>query len=246
MRIENKTIVLTGGTSGIGYELVKQLHSNNEILVIGRDQEKLDELQKQFNSIKYSLVDLSELEELEKTCKLIASHYPKIDLLVCNAAQQFEVPFLHPDFESRNISREIDVNLSSNCILVAELLPCLHDTKGGREAAILFVGSALGIVPKTSSAVYCATKAAIRSVAWSLRYQLADTNVKVLQSYLPLVDTPMTLGRGSGKISAETAAQKLVHGIANNTNENYIGKAKLISLIHSLLPSLARRIMKKY
>ena len=63
---------------------------------------------------------------------------------------------------------------------------------------------------------------------------------------LPLVDTRMTAGRGTGKITPDVAATALIHGIEKEIEENFIGKAKLLKIIYSLSPALARRILKKY
>jgi uncharacterized oxidoreductase len=111
---------------------------------------------------------------------------------------------------------------------------------------IAIINSGLALAPKTGSAVYCATKAAMNSFSQSLEYQLEETNIKVIQSFLPLVDTPMTKGRGTGKMSARQAAAKIIEGIQKGTNPTNIGKVKLLRLLLALWPGLARKIMKGY
>lgn len=75
------------------------------------------------------------------------------------------------------------------------------------------MSSGLALYPKTGAAVYCATKAALHSFSQSLRYQLEKTPVRVVEVILPLVETPMTEGRGRGKISAAQAVDAMVTGL---------------------------------
>ena len=113
-----------------------------------------------------------------------------------------------------------------------------------QTAAIVNVSSGLAIYPKTGSAVYSATKAALHSFTQSLRYQLEDTGVHVFEAIVPMVDTPMTAGRGSGKISAQECAKQMIAGIHANRDEIYIGKARLLPLLSRLAPGTAKRILK--
>ena len=93
--------------------------------------------------------------------------------------------------------------------------------------------------------MYCATQGAVNVFTQSLRYQLEDTNIRVLQAFMPLVDTPMTAGRGDGKLSAAQAAERLIHGIEKEIADHDIGKVKLLRALMCLSPPLARRIMKR-
>ena len=79
----------------------------------------------------------------------------------------------------------------------------------------------------------------------SLGYQLEQTNIRVLQAFLPLVDTPMTHGRGTGKLTAQRAAQDIVLGIEQGKRINNIGKVKLLRVLLALTPRLARNVMKR-
>jgi short-subunit dehydrogenase involved in D-alanine esterification of teichoic acids len=123
------------------------------------------------------------------------------------------------------------------------LLPALaHNNK----AAILNINSGLALAPKTSSAIYCATKGALNIFSQSLRYQLEDTNINVHQAFLPLVDTAMTVGRGENKVTAEEAARAIIQGLEKNIQDHDIGKVKLLRVLLRLAPSMAQKIMKKY
>jgi short-subunit dehydrogenase involved in D-alanine esterification of teichoic acids len=164
-------------------------------------------------------------------------------VLINNAGVQNTPTFLDEDFQHETISREVAINFTSICSLTYLLLPALlHRDK----AVILNVNSGLALAPKTSSAVYCATKGALNIFTQSLRYQLEQTNISVQQVFLELVDTPMTKGRGSNKMTAKDGAKKIIDGIRRDIPDYDIGKVKLLRLLLRLAPLMVHNIMKKY
>ncbi len=241
MNIKQKRIVITGGTSGIGYEMTKYLHPDNEVIVISRNARKLNKLAQVFEGIITYKADLSKLDEMESVADAIVKNFESIDILINNAAVQYTPTFLDDEFKYENISHEISLNFTSVCGLTYLLLPVLlHQDK----AVILNINSALALTPKTSSAIYCATKGALNIFTQSLRYQLEKTNISVQQVFLELVDTSMTKGRGKNKVSAEDAAITIIRGIERDIPDHYIGKVKLLRIILRLAPSIAKRILK--
>jgi len=241
MKVAGKHIVITGGASGIGLELVKQLDGSNEISVIARPSSGLEQLRRDFDKITVYEADLADLKRVENAADLLVKSDRPVDILINNAAVQNTPHFLDDDFRFETIKREIDVNFTSICMLIYLLLPSLI---GKGQSIILNVNSGLALAPKTSSAVYCATKGALDLFSQSLRYQLEDTNIDVKQVFLPLVDTAMTKGRGSGKLSAEQAASEVIKGLSAPNAVIDIGKVKLLRSIRRLSPGLAARIMK--
>lgn len=193
MKINNKRIVITGGTSGIGYEMVRYLCPDNEVIVISKNTNKLNELSRKFNGITTYQADLSKIGDTETIADIIVKRYESIDILINNAAVQQSTTFIDEKFRYESISYEIALNFTSICSMTYLLLPALlHKEK----AIIMNVNSGLGLTPKTSSAIYCATKGALNIFSQSLRYQLEKTNISVQQAFLDLVDTKMTTGRG--------------------------------------------------
>src|SRR5258708_1993724 len=149
MKLRSNTILITGGASGIGYELTKQLTAlGNTILITGRDQAKMDRAKAAFPQIHTFPIDVSDP-------KAIATLYDKAGSL-------------------EDITREIEINLSGPIRMVKQFLPHLK-TKSG--AAIMNVSSGLAFVPLPISPVYCATKAGLHSFTESLRVQLKNTKV---------------------------------------------------------------------
>ena len=241
MKLNNKRIVITGGTSGIGRELVRKLCADNEVVVFSRSAAALAELQSTFPGIVIQETDLADGNKVRAAGEAIAQRYGHIDVLINNAAVQNTPTFLDPDFDYETIASEIAINLTSPCQLAAMLLPRLQ---AAPEAMIVNVNSALGLVPKTSSAIYCATKGGLNIFSQSLTHQLQGTNIRVSQVFLPLVDTAMTRGRGSGKLTADDAADRIIKGMESDRNRIDIGKVRLLRWLDRLVPPLARTIMK--
>lgn len=243
MELRQKTIVITGGTSGIGYELVKQLHSDNQIIVISSNLNKLQRLSQNFCSVVTYQTDLSKSNDIKALSTTIRKQHNSIDILINNAAVQYAPTFLDPTFKHDNIATEIATNFTSICSLTYLLLPALLHTT---PSIILNVNSGLALAPKTSSAIYCATKGALNIFSQSLRYQLANTNIAVQQCFLPLVDTNMTTGRGKNKLSAEIVATSIIHGIEKEILEHDVGKVKWLRRLLRLSPSFTQKVMQKY
>jgi short-subunit dehydrogenase involved in D-alanine esterification of teichoic acids len=242
MIINNKTIVITGGTSGIGYEIVKKLHNNNKVVVLSRDEKKLNSILIEFPTIEVFKVDLSNIKEVKMIGDKIAKKYTSIDLLINNAAIQHTPTFISKDFEYESINKEIVLNFTSICCLTYLLIPSLkHDNK----SIILNINSGLALTPKTSSAIYSATKSALDTFSQALGSQLKETNISIQQAFLDIVDTTMTKGRGKNKMSSEKAALSILAGVENNKKNNDIGRVKFLRFMVRFFPSIAKKIMLK-
>ncbi len=239
MHLKSKRILLTGGTAGVGRQLVDLLAADNVLVVIGRSAEKLAKLKEAYPSITTRCCDLSQREAVAATVQRLAAMESGFDVLICNAAVQHEPWITAEAFDAATIDREVMTNFTSICELVAVLGPRM-----ARGGVVTLINSGLALAPKASSAVYCATKAALRSFGRSIVYQLEDRGVRVSQIYLPLVDTAMTAGRGRGKIDARCAAEQIVLAITAERAEHYVGQVKVLRWLHRWVPNLAYRIMR--
>ena len=241
MNLKQRNIIVTGGTTGIGLELVRQLHAENNLFVIASNAQRLEQLTHEFPNVITFRADLAQLSEVEAAAATACRYFGRIDVLINNAAIQYTPTFVEENFEYASIHREVTVNFTAVCALTSLLLPSLtHD----QVAAIVNVNSGLGLMPKKSSAVYCATKAAVNVFSQSLRYQLENTNVRVLQSFMPLVDTAMTTGRGNDKLSPAQAASAMLRGVELEIEDNDIGKIRVLRSLVRFAPAIARKIMK--
>jgi len=244
MKLIQKTIVITGGTSGIGLHLARTLSVNNNVIVIARPSRRLDCLAQMNQSLSVYPADLSDPNEYEQAVDFIVKKHKKIDVLINNAAVQHTATFLDDDFDYDTIKPEIHLNFTAICALSYLFLPALLSNQ--HQSLIVNINSGLSLAPKTNSAVYCATKAAMNAFSQSLSYQLEDTNVDVVQAFLPVVDTPMTLGRGSNKMPAKEASSKIITGIENGKAAIDVGKVKILRLLFTLAPPLARKLMRRF
>ena len=242
MKVTGHTILLTGGTSGIGLGLLRQFYSEgNKLIVASRNPEKLNQLHTEFPKVSTVVTDLANPKAVRRLLEHCLNTYPEINILINNAGIQYNYDWLTEEDGFDKISREIRINLTSPLHLTYGLLSHL---KTKEEAAIINVSSALAFHPKRSAPVYGATKAALHNVSKSLRYQLKNTAVKVFEIIPPLVDTPMTEGRGKGKITPEQLADEFMRNFKRNKYESSIGKTKLLRLIGRIYPRLADNILK--
>ena len=242
MKLRNNSILLTGGSSGIGLALMERLYAlDNRLLVVARDAQKLAALQSQYPGIDTFACDLAVAEEVDALRAYVEQRHPTLNILFNNAAVQYNYDFSSEKDILNKIDYEVQVNLVASLKLCALLLPLL--LRNG-QAAIVNISSGLAIAPKRSAPVYCATKAALHSFSKALRYQLEGSPLRVVEVLPPIVATPMTEGRGKGKISPEQLVEEFIRAFEGGKEEIYIGKSKLLYWVHRLAPSLAYRILK--
>jgi len=243
MKLSNNIIFITGGSSGIGLTLAKAfLDLQNTVIVCGRNLEKLEFVKNKYPDIYTICCDITKKDEVQQALEKIKMEFKELNVLVNNAGILFNYNFCEDDNAIKKIEDEIGVNLLALIKLTKLFLPILVNQP---ESAIINVSSGLGIFPKKSAPVYCATKAAVHIFSKSLRYQLEKTPVKVFEIIPPLVDTEMTKGRGGRKISPETLAKEVICNLKKDNYEIRVGQVKTLFLIHRFFPSLVERIYKK-
>ncbi len=243
MELRNRRLVITGGTSGIGLALVEQLAPRNRsVILVARNSARLHKLAQTFPNLVTYPCDLSQKHEVVRCFTDIAQAYADISVVINNAAVQFTPEVTDENFSFDSIETEIAINLCAPVWITALMIkPLLALNK---PAALVNINSGLAICPKKSSAVYSATKAGLRHFSHALSYQLEATQVGVHNLILPLVDTPMTHGRGAQKMTAQAAATAIIKGIETGQREIYIGKSRWLPLLARISPGLLASIMK--
>lgn len=243
MNLQNQTIMITGATSGIGKALCLQLAARgNQIIAVGRSADKLEALMQNLEGACALRCDLTSKSSIIALAQRVERDDLPVSVLINNAAVQYTPRFTDADFSFDSIEAEIATNFTSVAWLTALMLPRLIQRPNA--AAIVNMSSGLAYYPKSSSALYCASKAALHSLSQSLRYQLNDTRVSVSEVLLPLVDTPMTAGRGANKLTPQYAAEQTIRGVENGLDEIYIGKARILPILNRISPALTKRILR--
>lgn len=201
----------------------------------------LEQIEDRFPGMITFAGDLTDKFSLDELVLFIEQQYTGLNILINNAAIQYNYNFV----DEINLTAKIDYEISTNLIapikLTGLLLPLILKNE---NSAVINVSSGLFIAPKKSASVYCATKSAIHSFTKTLRYQLENTDTKVFEIIPALVETPMTEGRGKSKITPEQLVGEFLLNFKNDKLESYIGKTKLLKLIHRLSPGIADKIMK--
>lgn len=240
MQLSGKTILVTGGTDGIGAQLIRQLRDKGAAVITqGRNADRVAATRA--DGFEVTQADLSSPAGVNA---LLAGLKDRpIDVLVNNAGAGVDHDFREaaPDLAASDAT--IFLNLNAPIHLIAALMPVL---KSRPEAMIVNVTSGLAIAPRAGGPVYCATKAALRSYSQALRHQLKGTGVHVLEALPPVVETKLTAGRGSKKMAPDACAREIVTGMERNADEANVGMVKFLQLVHSISPALARNIMIRF
>lgn len=240
MQIHKNKILITGATAGIGAALLQTfLDLDNEIIAVGRNERRLEELSKADKRIIPFKCDVSSQKELDQLTLFVEQEHKDLNILINNAGVQYNYNFDNEQQLLHKIEQEINVNLLAPLKLISLLLPTLQIND---NSAIVNISSGLAIVPKAQAPVYCGTKAGLHIFSKSLRYQL--DKVKVFEIIPPIVDTAMTAGRGKGKIQPQKLVDEFITAFIMNNYEVNIGKVKLLRIINRISPRIADSIMK--
>jgi uncharacterized oxidoreductase len=187
MRMADNTILITGGGSGIGRGLAEAFHKlGNQVVIAGRDQKKLDEVTTANPGMRSLTVDMANTDSVLSFAAKITSEFPSLNVAILNAGIKRSENILNQKEPLSDVDATIATNLTGPIHLIADLLPTLQKQP---HAAIMTVSSGLAFVPVAIWPTYCATKAAIHSYTQSLRYQLKDASIQVIELIPPYVQT---------------------------------------------------------
>jgi len=201
-------IVITGAESGIGLEMAKGFMSQgHQVIAVGRRQEKLDQAKSMCSQLVTILCDVSIEEQRVQLMQRLKSEFPQVNVLINNAAVDRQHPPLSQtsDHDWESYKDEINTNLIAPIHLSILFLPHLTQKQ---HAMIINVTDEKAFVPSAREPAYSASKAGLHSFNLSLRHQLKDTSVVVVEMIPPLVETDLLLPSQKGKgIKPEEFAQ---------------------------------------
>ncbi|SFE24631.1 uncharacterized oxidoreductase [Paenibacillus algorifonticola] len=187
MKLNNRTILVTGGTSGIGSAFAKRFHEmGNTVIITGRSQKRIDQAVKNNPGIIGMVADVSDAKSVEQLAKELAKHYPKLDIVFNNAGIINEFDLFDESITYEYLISEINTNLNGTIYVTKALLPLLAKQ---REAMIVNVTSLLANITVANAPTYSATKAGIHMFSDALREQIRykGKNIHVMELCPPVI-----------------------------------------------------------
>jgi len=235
MKVQNKTILITGGGSGIGFAIAQAFEGKgNRLILAGRNETKLKSASSQLTNTSYIVCDVSNEDEVRQLVQVVKKEYGGIDILVNNAGVVQPQSLVDSTDIYQKAKYEIEVNFLSVVRLTEKILPLLVDRS---EAAIINIQSIVSYLPALNIATYSASKAALHSYSQALRLALETTtpHVKVFEVFPPYVDTEMARAIETEKLQPEEVAQDILYAVQHEEYAIRNGKTK--NLYESFLQS---------
>lgn len=243
MKLENNTILITGGSSGIGLETARQLAPKNKVIICGRSRERLDNAQKEISGIHTLVCDLSKEEDCRNLHLDVSTRFPECNILIHNAALVQKTDFLTDAEAIKKADLEMKTNFTGPVMLTKWFLPLLA---AQAHAKLIFISTGLIYAPKAAYLAYCPSKSALHAFTQTLQWKLRGSRPEIIEVLMPVVDTPFHQGNPpKGAISTTAAVKEMLPGIEKGKKTIRIGGVKLLYLISRFSPALGMRIVNK-
>lgn len=235
MDLNGRTVLVTGASRGIGAEVAAQLvRRGAKVIGVARHPVEAE-------GVETIALDLAAPGAARDLAKRVACDFPSCSGLIANAAIMVHADLTRGEHDT-SIAREVAVNLVAPMQLAIAMLPQIATNGSG---FVNFVTSGLAIAPRAEAAVYCATKAGLRSFARSLRNQCSDADWPVLvsETVMTLVETGLSRDQPRRYPPARAAAD-LIAGIEAERDEIWIERTQLLRIVQRFSPALAQRILR--
>lgn len=212
MKLSGRTILITGGSAGIGLAFaLKFLELGNEVIVTGRRQAVLDQVKAKHPKLHTFQSDVADPSQIATLAVRVKADFPKLDVLMNNAGIMLMKNLKAPVSDLAGLMTEININLGGVIGMTSAFIDILTANKG----TLINVSSALAFVPLPCSPIYCASKAAVHSYTQSLRFQLEETGVEVIDLMPPEVQTELTAGLAEGGAASLTTDELVKQSFAS-------------------------------
>ncbi|MBB5634453.1 putative oxidoreductase [Pedobacter cryoconitis] len=239
MKLTNNTILISGGTAGIGFEIAKLLtEKGNHVIITGRDQKRLDEAVAKLDNVTGILFDTTKEADTDLLVSRISADFPELNIVINNAGLAYTYDVTAGGRTWEKAGNEMETNYISLIRLTEKLLPQLLKQKA---AALVNVSSIVAIAPGLSVLTYSASKAAVHAYSQGLRIALKDTSVKVFELMPPLVNTEFSkeIGGAERGIPPLQVANEFVDALAQDTYEIHVGVTAQIFELARTSPTAA-------
>ena len=232
MKLSGRTVLLTGGGTGIGRALARRLaDKGNSVLICGRRLELLEETATASNDIHPYRCDLTSSDDIQSMLAAIERDGHRVDTLISNAAI-FGFDSLAGGLDLQDAKQIIEANLFGPIELTQRMLDTLRATS---DPTIIIVGSPAGLGPLADTPIYSSSKAGLHAYTLCLRYHL-DGEIRVIEVFPPTVDTPMLSEKNWKKMSSEECARRMVRDIEGGQEQVWIGESRMFRFLRLVLP----------
>ncbi|MCU1452802.1 MAG: family NAD(P)-dependent oxidoreductase [Acidimicrobiales bacterium] len=240
MQTSGREILITGGAGGIGMALARRfLDAGNAVTVCGRSPERLAVAAAELPALRTIACDLTDPTSVDAMAQRLEAEAPDLDIVINNAAVNHPLDFHDPD-APRKIREEVDANIMGTINASWRLLPLLERQP---EACLAIVTSGIAYAPAMGVPGYSLTKAALNSLARSLRMTLHNTSVQVVEIVPPAVDTDMIRDLRCRKMAPATVAEAVLRGFAKDKSEIRMGQTHLTHILNRMWPRSAELVI---
>ncbi len=242
MKTTGNTVLITGGSAGIGFEMALMfLKLGNKVIVTGRDEARMQHALESLPGVTGIISDISDDTQVRHLVTRLEAEFPDLNMVINNAGRVFVYKLAVAAGAADYAYKEMLTNYISVVNITEQLLPLLSRQP---SAAIVNVSSVVAFVPGHTVATYSASKAALHSYTQSLRYSLRDTGVKVFEVMPPLVNTSLSqeIGGANGIPPAMVAAE-LADALTADRYEVRIGQTEQMYQLSLKSPADAFKMM---
>jgi uncharacterized oxidoreductase len=236
MKLTGRTILITGGSAGIGLAFaLKFSELGNEVIVTGRRQRVLDEVKAKYPRLHTMQSDVADPAQIAALATRVKAEFPKLDVLMNNAGVMLYKNLRAPATDLAGLMAEVNINVGGVIGMTSGFIDILIANKG----TVINVSSGLAFVPLPAAPIYSATKAAIHSYTQSLRFQLEETGVDVIEIMPPAVKTDMTTELAEGGASVITTDELVKQSLAllkKGVLEIRPGQSKTLAWLRRIAP----------
>ena len=246
MKLTGRTILITGGSSGIGLAFaLRFLELGNEVIVTGLRQAVLDQVKAKHAKLHTIQSDVSDPDQIAALATRLKAEFPKLDVLMNNAGIMLHKNLKAPAADLTALTAELNVNVAG----VIQMISAFSDVLTANKGTVINTSSLFAFVPMPSAPIYSATKAAIHSYTQSLRFQLEETGVEVIELMPPGVKTDLTAqlpeGDGISLITTDELVKLSFASLKSGALEIRPGKSNQLAFLRRLAPDFINRQLWK-